>query len=202
MLKIDVTREGHQYFPKLFRSLSVKKGRPYTLSFRVRQVKGNAGVVLGMAVADEVNGWRSLGVHQTLSVGPEWKKFSYAFTAGDDSESAQFQLTRFKLGAYELDDLSFQSGADSAFNEDANLEGSSVPVVKLAGYAPSEAVRDFYQFLVDTEHNYWVGMSDYLKNELGVKSVIPAPNWATARPSSRRSWTTWTTTPIGATRVR
>lgn len=172
VLKIDVTREGHQFFPKLFRSLSVKKGQPYTLSFRVRQVKGTSNVILGMAVADGVQGWRSLGVHHTLSVGPEWKKFSYAFTAGDDSDKAQFQLTRFKPGTYELDDLSFQSGADSAFNENASLVAGSVPVVKLAGYAPSQAVRDFYQFLVDTEHNYWIGMSDYLKNDLGVKSVI------------------------------
>lgn len=172
VFKIDVTREGHEYFPKLFRGLSVKKDQPYTLSFRLRQVKGSGGVTLGMAVADGGKGWRSLGVHQMLTVGSQWKEFSYSFTAADDSDSAQFQLTRFKVGSYELDDLSFQSGVECEFNADASLEACSVPVVKTAGYAPREAVRDFYQFLVDTERNYWVGMSDYLKNDLKVKSVI------------------------------
>ncbi len=172
VFSIVVTREGQEYFPKLFRSLSVKKGRPYTLSFRVRRTKEDGEVTLGMAVADGVRGWRSLGLHQTLGVGSQWKAVSFSFTAADDSDAAQFQLTRFKAGTYEIDKLSFQSGADSQFNEDSRLEDGSIPLVKLAGYVPPAAVGDFYQFLVDTERSYWVGMSDYLKNELKVKAVL------------------------------
>ncbi len=172
VLRITVTREGQEYFPKLFRSLSVKKGRPYTLSFRVRRIGENGEVTLGMAVADGLRGWRSLGLHQTLRVGSQWKAVSFSFTAADDSDAAQFQLTRFKTGTCEIDDLSFQSGADSQFNENSRLEDGSIPLVKLAGYVPPAAMGDFYQFLVDTERSYWVGMSDYLKNELKVKAVV------------------------------
>jgi len=172
ILKIEVTREGNEYFPKLFRTLSVKKGQPYTLSFKIRRVKGSGPVTLGLAVADAKEGWRSLGLHQTLRVGQGWKKVELAFVASDDSDRAQFQLTRFKAGQYELDDLSFQSGAKSDFDATARLENGTIPVVKTTGYAPLQAQRDFYQFLVDTERAYWTGIYRYLKDDLKLKPVV------------------------------
>ena len=172
VFRIDVTREGNEYFPKLFRNLTVKKDRPYTLSFRIRRTLGAGNTQLGMAVADAVGGWRSLGLHRKLDIGSAWKTFSFSFAAGDDSDKAQFQLTRFKIGTYELDDLSFQSGAKSDFDTTKRLEDGDIPVVKTTGYAPQQAVHDFYEFLVDTERRYWVGLSNYLKNELKVKPVI------------------------------
>lgn len=172
VLKIEVTRDGDEYFPKLFRTLSVKKGQPYTLAFKVRRVKGSGDVTLGLAVADAKEGWRSLGLHQTLKVGRDWKKIELAFVAGDDSDKAQFQLTRFKAGEYEIDDLSFQSGAKSDFDAAARLDDGTIPVVKTSGYVPLQARRDFYQFLVDTERAYWIGMYGYLKDDLKVKPVI------------------------------
>ena len=172
VLKVAVARDGDELFPKLFRSLSVKKDQLYTLSFRVRRTKGTGECKLGLAVADMTKGWRSLGVHQVINVSSAWKTFSYAFQAADDSGKAQFQLTRFKVGAYEVDDLSFQSGAKSDFDASPRLEEAAIPPVKIGRFAPPPAVRDFYQFLVDTERKYWVGLADFLRRELKVKSVI------------------------------
>ena len=36
----------------------------------------------------------------------------------------------------------------------------------------SKMRRDFYKFIYDVENKYWTGMYNYLKNDLGVKSVI------------------------------
>ncbi len=172
VLKIVVTRDGNEFFPKLFRNLSVRKNQLYTLLFKIRCAKGTPDASLGMAVADMKSGWRSLGVHQTIKVGSFWKTFCYAFNAADDSDKAQFQLTRFKTGTYEIAELSFQSGAKSDFDSAKRLEDGAIPTLKVGSYAPPQAVRDFYQFMVDTERKYWVGLSDYLKRELKVKSVI------------------------------
>ncbi len=172
VLRLDVTAEGEPLFPKLFRAVLVKKGQAYTLSFRVRQTKGSGSVELGLAVDDTVSGWRSLGLLQRYHVGRDWKTVSYSFAAADDSDKARVELTRFQEGTYEIDDLSFQSGAKSSFHADLRLEDGTVPIVKTSDYAPTAAVRDFAQFLVDTETAYWVGISDYLKNELKIKSVI------------------------------
>ncbi len=172
IMKIIVTRDGNEFFPKLFRHLSVRKNQPYTLSFKVRCAKGTPGATLGLAVADTKGGWRSLGVHQTIKVGSAWKTMHCAFIAADDSDKAQFQLTRFKMGTYELADLSFQSGAQCDFDTTARIEDGAVPALKTTGFAPLQARRDFYQFLVDMERAYWTGMARYLKNELKAKSLI------------------------------
>lgn len=172
VMKIVVTRDGTEYFPKLFRNLSVVKGQPYTLSLQIRSAEGTPGATLGLAIADTKSGWRSLGVHETFKTGPGWKKMQFAFIATDDAEKAQFQLTRFKAGTYELAELSFQSGARCDFDTTARLEEGTVPLLQKGGFTPPQARRDFYQFLVDTERAYWTGMAGYLKNELKVKSLI------------------------------
>jgi hypothetical protein len=171
-LKINVTREGDDYFPKLFRKLKVKKGKPYTLTFKIRKVAGNVPSTLGLAVSDVNNGWKSQGLHQTIEVEKMWKEFSISFTATDDSGDTRLELTRFSTGVYEIDDLSFKSGTIKQFDMVQRVEDGTVPVIKKDDFTTLEARKDFYQFLIDTEHEYWVGMSNYLKNELGVKSVI------------------------------
>lgn len=172
VMKIVVTRDGDEFFPKLFRHLSVRKNQPYTLSFKVRCAEGTPAATLGLAIADAKGGWRSLGVHQTITVSSAWKTLNCAFLAADDSDKAQFQLTRFKVGTYELEDLSFQSGAQCDLDAAARIEDSTVPALKMTGFAPPQARRDFYEFLVDTERAYWTGMARYLKNELKVRSLI------------------------------
>ncbi len=172
VFKIAVTRGGDEFFPKLFRTVSVKKSQAYTLSFKVRRTKGAGEATLGLAVADTKDGWRSLGVHRTVQVGPAWKALTLPFVAAADSDKAQVQLTRFAEGAYEVDDLSFQSGAASALAEAARIEDGSVPIVTSAGFVTLQARRDFYRFLTDSERAYWTGIASYLKQELKVKAPI------------------------------
>jgi hypothetical protein len=172
VFKVDVAQPGDAFFPKLFRSLSVKKNQPYTLTFKIRRTTGKGDASLGLAVADTRGGWRSLGVHQVIQVGKSWKTVTTPFIASEDCGQAQFQLTRFTCGAYEIDDLSFKSGAASEFDTTKRLEDGTVPTVKSSGFVPLQARRDFYQFLVDTEHAYWTGIANYVKTELGSKSVI------------------------------
>jgi hypothetical protein len=171
VLRIEVAKDGNEYFPKLFRGLAVEQDEPYTLSFRIRRVEGQGTVKLGLAVADTAGGWRSLGLHRTVTVGGKWQTVSCSLSAAADSEHAQLQLTRFKKGAYEVDDLSFRPGADTEFDASRSIEEGTVPTIKTAAYATAQARLDFYQFLIDTERAYWVGMSRFLKEDLGVRSI-------------------------------
>lgn len=172
VLKVDVKGEAEDYFPKLFRKVLVKKGQPYTVSFKIRRTTGPGETTLGFAIADSQGGWRSLGLHQMVKVNNDWKEVSYSFIAGDNSEQAQIQLTRFDIGKYEIDNLSFQSGAKLDIEKTARMEDETIPAIKLKDFVPRQTTLDFYQFLVDTEQKYWVGMSNYLKNDLKVKSVV------------------------------
>jgi len=172
VLALNVARAGDEFFPKLFRRVTLKKDQPYTVSLKIRRTRGTGNSTLGFAVADGVGGWRSLGVHQKVAVGAKWKKLTYAFVSPEDADKAEIQVTRFGEGAYELDDLSFQSGAASDFNASARLEDGTISIIKTAGFAPLQARRDFYQFIVDTERAYWTGIADFLKRDLKAKAVV------------------------------
>ena len=55
------------------------------------------------------------------------------------------------------------------------IEKDEYPPVRAKGSrAPDTMIRDFYLFLSDTEHDYWTGMRDYLKNELGLEAPVSA----------------------------
>lgn len=173
VLKVEVTRDGDEMFPKIFRRVSLKKGQPYTVSFRVRRVRGGEGpLTLGFGVAKTQGGWESLGVVAPYQVESGWKTVTHAFFAAETTDLAEIQFTRFKEGAYEIDDLSFRIGAVGALDATARIEEGRLPVVRVAGFVPLQARRDFYQFMIDTERAYWTGIAAYLKRELKVKAPI------------------------------
>jgi hypothetical protein len=172
VLTVTVARDGDEMFPKIFRRVSLKKDQPYTVSFRVRRVEGGGPLTLGFAVAKTQGGWESLGLVAPYEVGKEWKKVTHAFLAAETTDLAEIQFTRFKTGAYEIDDLSLKPGAETAFNVASRIEDGTVPVVTSRGFAPPEARRDFYRFLTDTERAYWHGIADFVKHELKAKAPI------------------------------
>ncbi|MDA3925492.1 MAG: carbohydrate binding domain-containing protein [Kiritimatiellae bacterium] len=173
VMKITVAKEGDEYFPKLFRNgVKVKKGEAYTISFKVRRIQGEGSVELGTAVAETSGGWRSMGFLRRIKVGPKWTTVKASFAAAVDSDKAQFQLTRFKKGVYEIDDLSIQSGAASDFDSKQSIEEGSIAILKTKAYAPLSVKNDFYKFLEDTESAYWNGIADYVHDELKAKVPI------------------------------
>ena len=171
-LQVTVTRDGSEMFPKIYRRVSLEKDQPYTVSFRARQVEGGGPLDLGFAVARTRGGWQSLGLLAPYRAGKGWTTVRHTFLATETTDLAEIQFTRFKTGTYEIDDLSFRPGAASALNDPASLELGAVPVVKNREFAPPQTRRDFYQFLIDTERNYWTGIASYLKDELKVKAPI------------------------------
>ena len=173
VLKVAVTRDGGEFFAKVTRSLAVKRGQLYTLSFKIRRTEGGAPWKLSVAVASTANGWRGLGLQELVGVGKEWATVTRVFEATEDAAQAILQLTRFKVGRYELDDLSLKSGAALACDPVTGFDANAVPVVKSSGgtYAP-KARRDFVRFLFDTEARYWTGMAHTVKSELKAKPPV------------------------------
>jgi hypothetical protein len=173
VLKVAVTRDGGEYFAKVIREAALQKGRLYTLSFRIRRTEGEGPWKLSMAVATLENGWRSLGLEETVDVGAAWQTVTRVFEAAKDADRAFLQLTRFKVGRYELDDLSLQRGAALPSEPASGFDEGTVPVVKAGGgTVPPAARRDFVRFLFDTETRYWTGMAAYVKSELKAKPPV------------------------------
>ncbi len=172
VLKVVVTRDDGDFFPKLFRTLSLKKGQVYTLSFRMRRTEGKDPLKLSVAVATAQGGWQSLGVREIVEVGSSWKTIVRVFEATEDANHAFLQLTRFRTGRYEIDDLSLQCGAVVSYDPVRGFADRSIPLVKKESAFPPRAERDFQRFLMDTDSRYWTGMYDYIKRELKAKPPV------------------------------
>ena len=63
------------------------------------------------------------------------------------------------------------------FLDKFRIENGDYPLVhsnSKRSRAPIEMKRDFYQFITDVEHDYWTGMRDYLKKDLGLEAPVAA----------------------------
>ncbi len=104
-------------------------------------------------------------------VTKDWQTHSFSFVAPKDLDCAEIQFTRFPAGLYEIDDLSFKTGGEFIMPKGRAEEGQ-LPIVAARAFAPVQMRRDFYQFLVDTEHKYWTGMQKWLQKDLGLKAPV------------------------------
>jgi hypothetical protein len=172
LVRVVVHRDGKvSWTPQLmFRKFRVEKNKPYTLSFRIRSDKP---ISLRPYVAMDAAPWENLGMYAVISVTPEWKTFQYHFFGTQDYENARFTFTGLKPGTFEIAGVTLRSGGNFGIDASCTLEKGNVPTLKKNEIHLSEEYRrDFWQFLVDLEWNYWLPMSQYLKSELNVQSPI------------------------------
>ncbi len=174
-LCVDVTKKGEEPFPKLYRCISLKKGAPYTVSFRIRRVSGTDGNV-AFSICDRSKGWEALGVLTRFPVTEAWTTRTYSFYATRDVHRAEIEFTGFGVGSYQIDDLSFKTGAEFAAMDHLSLERGEFPIVKKhdGTAVPLSILRDFAQFLIDTERSYWIGMKKFLQKDLGLEAPVSA----------------------------
>ena len=148
----------------------LRKDLPYTLTFRMRAGEKQRIQVSAMQAHDP---WNQLGFSAETELGPQWKSFRFTFTVDQDDPDARISWTGLHLGRYDLADVSLRPGGMLGVGPAQRLDDSSVPVLmKGSMNLTSTARHDFSDFLWDTEAQYWWGMHRFLKNELGVKSLV------------------------------
>jgi len=171
-LRVMVIRQGEvAWRPQLTQTgIALKKGTPYTLTCSLRSdQKRQIGVNCMMAHEP----WQRLGLSADLDVGPEWTSYRRTFIAEQDDENARITFTGLKPGLYELARISLRPGGVVGLAGEERIEDDSVPVLRRGELGMTEAARcDFIDFLWDTERDYWWGMYRYLKDELGVRSLV------------------------------
>jgi len=172
MLRLVVTRLGRQsWIPQLWHAgLAVKKGTPYTVSGYLRSTTpGKLGLNCMMAHQP----WQRLGLSTNLAVGPEWKPFRVTFVAEQDDDAVRITFSSFRPATYEFAAISLRPGGIVGLEPGQNLEDATVPVLRRGRLNLTQAARhDFVDFLWDTERDYWWEMHRYLKEELGVGSLV------------------------------
>ncbi|MDR1385764.1 MAG: cellulase family glycosylhydrolase [Planctomycetaceae bacterium] len=173
MLKLKVTEMGNaNWIPQIYyQNCPIKKGVPYTLTIRARADKETA---VGVGVRMAHDPWEHLGCQKKLKLAPDWQTFEMPFYATHDENDARIDVSGLTADViYEIDQISLRSGGAFGLKPEQTLESGSIAVV-----SPSDSEmlpqtrRDFIEFLFSIEENYWVGMYEYLKNDLHVQSPV------------------------------
>ncbi|MGO9108367.1 MAG: carbohydrate binding domain-containing protein [Thermoguttaceae bacterium] len=171
-LKLVVARVGSvAWHPQLTEAgFGLKKDSPYTLTFYARAATARRMSVNCMMAHDP---WEELGLWTELNVGTAWKQYRYTFLADRDDAKARLTFSSFKPGTYELAAVSLRPGGTAGIDASQRIEDDTVHVLRHDDLGSSADQRnDFTDFIYDTERSYWSGMYRFLKDELGVRSLV------------------------------
>ena len=171
-LRIVVTRSGSvAWRPQLTAgTFALKKGTPYTLTCLLRADKQRSISINCMMAHDP---WERLGFSTEVKIGTQWTSHRFTFVAERDDTAARLTLSGLKPGTYELAQVSLRPGGIVGLKDDQRIEDDMVPWLRRGQLSLTEAARaDFADFLVDIERDYWWGMQRFLKEDLGVESII------------------------------
>ncbi|MCL2347286.1 MAG: carbohydrate binding domain-containing protein [Planctomycetaceae bacterium] len=173
LLKIRVTKMGREnWIPQLyFRPCAVEKDKPYQLTIKIRSDKPTKVMA---SVRMDHEPWEAVGCQKNLAVGPEWKTFEMPFHATADDGQARINLNDFQPDTiYEIDTISLRPGGTFGLQPDQSLESGNVSLLgPFEQGALQNTSRDFIEFLFDIENDYWLGMHDYIKNDLKVQAPV------------------------------
>ncbi|MDR1958853.1 MAG: hypothetical protein LBQ54_07405 [Planctomycetaceae bacterium] len=173
VLKIKVSKKGAvSWIPQLyFRRCQLDEGKPYTMTLKIRANK-ETSVTAGIFMDHDP--WESLGVYAKYAITPEWQTISVPFYSTATDETARFTLSSLEPDTiYEIDMISLRSGGEFGLAEAQSLQEGTVPLVLSGktGILP-RMYRDFCEFLIEIEQEYWGGMYNYVKNDLKTQSLV------------------------------
>jgi hypothetical protein len=150
------------------RQLGVVKGKVYTVEFDAAAPTERK---LNISVPQAHEPWKNLGLWQTVTVGPEWKRYRTSFTAAEDEANARWNVSFGEDGQpFYLANVSFRFGVEYSLDMGESLEQGTI---KLFGEVESSQRKiDRMVFLAETEKAYFDGMKAFIQKELNSKALV------------------------------
>lgn len=149
--------------------LKMETGKQYRLSFRARaDQEASCSVNASQAGGD----YNNLGLNADFPVTPKWVNHFLEFSAteiGGQPSRMVFSLKN-QLLALDLADVSLQEIPTGFLKPKQSFDARNIPTPKKS--ANSVVRRDFFEFLAQTELDYYAGIRRFLKEELGVKCPV------------------------------
>ena len=174
-LKLSITNpDDTGWYVQLHQAgLDFEQGAPYMLSFWARAEPERSVSVNNFATREP---WHSLGFQANAEVGPVWRQYSFSFRANETYAGGRVGVSDLASikGALWLADVSLRPGGVRALRDGETLEQRTIsrPRRREMGGCSLPLQRDYVAFLLDVERRYWTGMTEYLRADLGVKSLI------------------------------
>ncbi len=148
--------------------LSIAAGQYYTVIF---EAASDAARQLGCNVGQAASPWGGLGLSRQASLTDQWQTFSFGFVPIADESNARvnFAFGGSNAPVY-LANVQFRPGGMVGLAEGENLDAGTVSL-----YADNESSRratDRMLFLAETEKNYFDGMRNFIKSDLGSGALV------------------------------
>jgi hypothetical protein len=174
-MRITSVRRGSEAWHLLLNrpGFGIRADHTYTLTYWAR---ADAPCSLGVAVYQTTAPWGSLGLQTSSKLDTAWQRLCFAFTATQDDPHARVTFGDFAghLGTYWIAGVSLRPGRPAGLSAGESLAAGSLPPFTLAcgNERTPNAQVDWRRFLWETEDRYWQGMCRYLKQDLGLKSLV------------------------------
>ncbi len=182
-MKINVTHPGTENWHVQLSQvgLTFQKGQAYRISFRAKASEKRA---ISIAICQSTEPWRALGTAET-TLETQWKDFTLSIPSAADESKGRLVIGSMgsAVGMVWLSQIKLSEAGLTGL--DAGEVWGSVPFFRrnASMQRTPNAQRDWMTFLWKTEEAYWVGMSAFLKNELGVKAPIVGSATAFSPPT-------------------
>ncbi len=153
--------------------LKIKADDNFLITFRARADR-DVTVYVGLRQAHEP--WQDLSNTVEIALSDEWKEYEIALVASASEDNARLDITN--LGAvtatYQFSAFSMKPFKGYGLKEGESIEDSTIRIFTLSefGARTVAARKDWVEFLWGLEEGYFTGMRRYLREELGVKSLV------------------------------
>lgn len=154
--------------------LRFEANRLYTLRFYARASQPRTlRVNIGQAYAP----WGELGFNRQFEVSTEWREYEFSFLmpVSDANARLNFYQLSEQAGEVFFADMFLATGGRLRVlpDGDALSEGRIPPILyRERDQASPQALRDWHEFLWDTERAYWQEMANYLKRDLNYQGIV------------------------------
>ncbi|MCS6920182.1 MAG: carbohydrate binding domain-containing protein [Fimbriimonadales bacterium] len=154
--------------------LRFEANRLYTVRFHARaSQRRTLGVNIGQAYAP----WGELGFNRQFEVDTNWREYQFSFLMPVSDTNARLNFYRIaeQTGEVFFADMFLATGGELRVLPDGDLLGEGrVPCVRYRerDQAPPQALRDWHEFLWETERAYWQELANYIKRDLNYQGVV------------------------------
>lgn len=162
---------------------AVEKGQRYEVTFHAR---ASQPCTVTLDVMENRDPWRNYGLSKDFDLAEDWLPYRASFIANTtDPEYARitFELGRAPAGTtIWIDKVEFRETAPVVLDMGESLAQGTIqrPLRSEFGRYSDARIRDLLRFYYEVDLAYFTGMRRFLKEDLGLRSVVTgtAPWWA------------------------
>ena len=170
-LQAELTRPGSQswHFQLNHPGLTLRENQIYTFTFWAKSDPPRS-IRTEARLAQEP--WNHLGLNRSIALTPQWQQFTFPFLATDGRNGVCRVGWGFgnTLGRVWVAGMSLKPGGLLGTPNDQSLEAGNIGLTRTNDTTARQA--DYQQFLMETEQDYHGEMMRFLKNELGLRSLV------------------------------